>query len=139
MKLPRVVLMIAALLISLVAPAQETSPDWSHKAFTAPSDRVFAAALKAISAAHYELRNQDEQTKVITFTTGRTAWSWGYHMALKISPAENNTSHVSIEVERLRGPEGKVSLVASGKKEVEKVFKGIEKELGNSATAEAGR
>jgi hypothetical protein len=60
-------------------------------------------------------------------------------MALKISAADNNTSHVSIEVERLRGPEGKVSLVASGKKEVQKVFKGIEKELGNSATVEAVR
>ena len=139
MKLIHVVLLTAALATSLVAPAQETAPDWSRKDFTASSDRVFAAALKAISEAHYELRNQDEQTKVITFTTGRTAWSWGYNMTLKISPAQSNTSQVSIEVVRLRGPQGKVSLVASGKKEVQKVLSGIEKELAKSATAEAER
>jgi hypothetical protein len=136
MTLSRIVLLIAAFMISLVAPGQETVVDWSHKVFSAPSDKVFAAALKAVNAAHYELGNQDEPTKVITFATGRTAWSWGYKMTLNISPAENNTSQVSIDVVRMCGPEGKVSLVASGKKEVQRVFRDIEKELANSARAE---
>ena len=137
MRFYRLPVLIAALMMSLVAPAQETAPDWSYKVFSAPSDTVFAAALKAINAAHYELKNQDEAKTIITFTTGRTAWSWGYSMTISISPAENNTCQVSVEVVRLCGPEGKVSLVASGKKEVQRVFRGIEQELANSPRAEA--
>jgi hypothetical protein len=48
---------------------------------------------------------------------------------------------VSVEVGRLRGPgsNGKPSLVASGKKEVQKVFQGMEKELAKEPSAGGGK
>jgi hypothetical protein len=107
-------------------PADEPPPDWSKKTFSAPVDRVFAAALKSIAAQHHEVKSKDEANSVVSFHVGVTAWSWGYNMILKVAPAENNTSNVSVEIERSGG---KAVSWGSGKKEVQKIFNGIEKEL----------
>jgi uncharacterized protein (TIGR01244 family) len=69
---------------------------------------------------------------VVTFHVGITAWSWGYNMILKVAPGENNTSAVSVEVARSGG---KAVSWGSGKKEVQKIFSGIEKELAKTPTA----
>lgn len=116
---------LAAILIAGMV-ADEPVPDWSRKAFAAPPDQVYSAALKSIAAQHHEVKSQDEATKVVTFHVGMTAWSWGYNMVLKVVPAENSSSNVSIEIARSGG---KAVSWGSGKKEVLKIFAGIEKEL----------
>ena len=47
---------------------------------------------------------------------------------LEVSSAESNVSNVLIDVAGVRGPgaDGKVSLVAKGKKEVQKIFQGMD-------------
>ena len=119
-------------------PTQDSGQDWATKTFSSPSDRVFGAALKSIAAQRYQVQEKNEENRTVRFTVGRSAFSWGYIMLLKVSPSENNTSKVSVEVARMRGPgaNGKVSLVASGKKEVQKVFQGIEKELAKEPVTE---
>jgi hypothetical protein len=112
--------------------ADEPAPEWSKKTFSAPADRVFAAAMKSIEAQHHEVKSKDDANKVVNFHVGITAWSWGYNMILKVIPAENNTSNVSIEIERSGG---KAVSWGSGKKEVLKIFAGIEKELAKSPPA----
>ena len=106
--------------------ADEPPPDWSKKTFAASPDLVFAAALKSIAAQHHEVKSKDEVNRVVDSHVGMTSWSWGYNMVLKVVPAENNSSNVSIEIARSRG---KAVSWGSGKKEVQKVFVGIEKEL----------
>jgi hypothetical protein len=118
-------LTLAAILVAGVL-ADEPAPDWSKKTFAAPPDLVFAAALKSIAAQHHEVKSKDEAIKVVSFHVGTTAWSWGYNMVLKVTPAENNSSNVSIEIARSGG---KAVSWGSGKKEVLKIFAGIEKEL----------
>ena len=113
--------------------ADEPAPEWSKKTFSAPADRVFAAALKSIEAQHHEVKSKDDVSKVVNFHVGTTAWSWGYNMILKVVSAENNTSNVSIEIARSGG---KAVSWGSGKKEVLKIFAGIEKELAKSPPAE---
>lgn len=51
---------------------------------------------------------------------------WAYEMVLKVAPGENNTSQVSVDIS---WPHGRDIFGGSGKKEVRKIFKGIEKEL----------
>jgi|GEM_PF-4729798 len=114
-------------------PADEPAPDWSKRTFSAPVDRVFAAALKSIAAQHHEVRSKDEVNRTVSFHVGTTAWSWGYNMILKVASAENNTSNVTIEIERSGG---KAVSWGSGKKEVQKIFDGIEKELAKAPPAE---
>ena len=116
--------------------ADNSVPDWSKKTFAASAEQVFAAALKSIAAQHYEVKSKDDVNRVINFHVGASAWSWGYLMALKVSANENNASLVSIEIVRLRSPDGKVSLVADGKKEVQKISAGIEKELAKAPPME---
>jgi hypothetical protein len=53
-------------------------------------------------------------------------------MILKVVSSENNTSNVSIEIERSGG---KAVSWGSGKKEVLKIFAGIENELAKSPPA----
>src|SRR6266516_2079710 len=124
-----------ALLLSMLVPAglhaQESVPDWAKRTFSAASDRVFDAALVSIATLKYEVQEKSAESKIVRFRVGRSAFSWGYVMVLKVSQGENNASGVSIEVYRMRGPgpNGKASLVASGKKEVRKLFQAIEKEL----------
>jgi hypothetical protein len=131
------VVLSAVLLLAFVSWGQEHSaapaPDWSKRAFSAPPGEVFAAALKSIAAQHHEVKSKDEASKVISFHVGTTAWSWGYNMVLKVASGENNASNVSIEIARSGG---KTVSWGSGKKEVQKIFEGIEKELAKVPPAE---
>jgi hypothetical protein len=120
------------LILSSSGYADEPAPEWSKKTFSAPADRVFAAALKSIEAQHHEVKSKDDANKVVNFHVGVTAWSWGYNMILKVVSSENNTSNVSIEIERSGG---KAVSWGSGKKEVLKIFAGIENELAKSPPA----
>jgi len=114
------------LVLSSGVQAQEAAPEWSRKSFSAPADRVFAAALVSVAAQHHEVKSQDNVKRVVNFHVGITAWSWGYNMILQVAPGENNTSDVSIEIVRSGG---KAVSWGSGKKEVQKIFAGIEREL----------
>ena len=118
------------------AAAQEPPPEWSTKNFAAPTDQVFAAALKSISAQRHELQSKDEAGGVIRFHVGITAWSWGYNMILKVAPGESNTSQVSVDIARSGG---KTVSWGSGKKEVQKIFAGMEKELAQASASATGR
>jgi len=126
-------LLTLALIFTFGVVADEPAPDWSKKTFPALPDQVFAAALKSIAAQHHEVKSQDEASKVISFHVGTTAWSWGYNMVLKEVPASDNSSDVSIEIARSGG---KAVSWGSGKKEVLKIFAGIEKELAKTPSAE---
>ena len=55
---------------------------------------------KSIAAQHHEVKSKDEVNRVVDFHVGMTSWSWGYNMVLKVVPAENNSSNVSIEIAR---------------------------------------
>jgi hypothetical protein len=122
----RLVTLAFLLVLATGVSADESAPEWSKKTFNAPPDRVFAAALKSIAAQHHEIKTKDEATMLITFHVGMTAWSWGYNMSLKVMPGANNGSDVSIEIARSGG---KSVSWGSGKKEVLKIFNGIDKEL----------
>ncbi len=124
------------LLLAFGISAQEAPPDWSKKTFAAAPDQVFAAALKSIDAQRHEVKSKDEASGTIKFHVGITAWSWGYDMVLKLAPGENNTSDVSVEIARSGG---KTFSWGSGKKEVEKIFKGIDKELSKQAAKEPAK
>jgi len=125
------ILFVAIFIVSL--GAQEQAPDWSKKTFAAPPDRVFAAALDSIAAQHHEVKSKDDENKVVQFHVGMTAWSWGYNMVLSVTPAENNQSTVSVEI----APSGgKAVSWGSGKKEVRKIFAGIDKELAKTPATE---
>jgi hypothetical protein len=104
----------------------QTAPDWSKRTFAAPPDQVFAAALNSISAQHHEIKSKDPASDTVTFHVGTTAWSWGYNMILKVAPAADNGSDVSVEIARSGG---KAVSWGSGKKEVVKIFNGIQSEL----------
>jgi hypothetical protein len=110
----------------------QTAPDWSKRTFTAPPDQVFAAALNSISAQHHEIKSKDPASDTVTFHVGTTAWSWGYNMVFKVAPAADNGSDVSIEIARSGG---KAVSWGSGKKEVTKIFDGIQKELARKSGA----
>lgn len=131
-----VVLLSAILLLACLTWAQEptaqAAPDWSHRTFSAAPGEIFAAALKSIGAQHHEVKSKDEVNNVISFHVGTTAWSWGYNMVLKIAPGENSASTVSIEIARSGG---KAVSWGSGKKEVQKIFDGMEKELAKAPPA----
>lgn len=111
--------------------SQEAPADWSKKNFFAPPDQVFQAALTSLALLHYEVHEKNEESKTVRFRVGKSAFSWGYMMLLRVSASESNSSEVSTEVYRLRGPgpNGKASLVASGKKEVQRLFQQIQNEL----------
>ena len=119
------------LFIASSVPAQEAAPDWSKRTFSAPSDKVFAAALTSIAAQHHEVKSKDDANRVVTFHVGVTAWSWGYNMILKVAPGESNASDVSVEIARSGG---KTVSWGSGKKEVQKIFDGIDKELAKTTS-----
>ena len=119
-------LVIFFALLTASFAASQTAPDWSKKTFSAAPDQVFAAALNSISAQHHEIKSKDPATGVVTFHVGTTAWSWGYNMVLTVTSAAENKSDVSIEIARSGG---KAVSWGSGKKEVKKIFDGIDKEL----------
>jgi hypothetical protein len=107
-------ILIVLLVVPNAMPAQDSPPGWARKAFPAPPDRVFDAALKSIAAQPYEIAAKNDENETVRFTVGKSAFSWGYVMVLTVSPGVGNTSNVSVEVTRLRGPDGSVSIVASG-------------------------
>lgn len=131
------VLLSAILFLAFLSWGQEQAtppaPDWSKKTFSAPPGEVFAAALRSIAAQHHEVKSKDEANKAVSFHVGVTAWSWGYNMMLKVASGENNASNVSIEIARSGG---KTVSWGSGKKEVLKIFDGIEKELAKATPTE---
>ena len=128
--------LIPSIVLPISTLAQESPPEWARKTFAAPPGRVFDAALRSIAAQPYEIAAKNEENKTVRFTVGKSAFSWGYVMVLSVLPGAGNTSNVSVEVTRLRGPDGKVSIVGSGKKEVQKVLRGMEKELATESTTE---
>ena len=73
------------LVLSSGVQAQEAAPEWSRKSFSAPADRVFAAALVSVAAQHHEVKSQDNVKRVVNFHVGITAWSWGYNMILQVA------------------------------------------------------
>jgi hypothetical protein len=79
------------------------------------------------------VKSKDEANTVVSFHVGTTAWSWGYNMVMKVASGENNASNVSIAIARSGG---KTVSWGSGKKEVLKIFEGIEKELAKVPPAE---
>jgi len=121
------------LFLDASVPADEPAPEWSKSTFSSPADQVFAAALKSIAAQRHEVKSKDEVNRVVSFHVAVTAWSWSYNMILKVASAENNTSNVSIEIARSRG---KAVSWGPGKKEVQKIFAGIDKELAKALPAE---
>src|SRR5215470_6862191 len=90
-------LLLLSTMVCAIAPAQETPPDWARRTFSAPPDRVFDAALKSIPAQHYEIASKNEENKTVRFTVGKSAFSWGYVIDLRVSPGADNTSNVSLE------------------------------------------
>jgi hypothetical protein len=125
MSVHKLLLTVCVLTISLSA---QDAREWTKRTFSASPDRVFVAALQSIAAQHYEVLDKNDDKKTVRFKVGKCAFSWGYVMMLEVSSTENNVSNVSIDIAGVRGPgpEGKVSLVAKGKKEVEKIFQGID-------------
>jgi hypothetical protein len=123
-------------MIAFTVPCvSQQASDWSKRTFFAASDEVFRAALASLSSLHYEVQEKSDESKTVHFRVGKSAFSWGYIMKLQVLDAANNSSLVSAEVSRLRGPgpNGKVSLVASGKKEIQKVFQEMDKQLTKEA------
>src|ERR1051325_8374666 len=119
-------------LMSVAAGICQQAPDWLKRTFAAPPDRVFAAALNSIAAQHHDIKAKDPATGAVTFHVGTTAWSWGYNMVLKVASASDNQSDVTVEVARSGG---KAVSWGSGKKEVEKIFNGIQNELDRKSGA----
>lgn len=67
------------------------------------------------------------------FRVGTTAWSWGCNMRLTVTAIDDAHSQVVIGISRSGG---KAMSWGSGKKEVSKIFAGIDNQLGQKATAE---
>lgn len=118
--------------MSVASGMCQQAPDWSKRTFAASPDRVFAVALNSIAAQHHEIKAKDPATRTVTFHVGTTAWSWGYNMVLKVAPASDNRSDVTVEIARSGG---KAVSWGSGKKEVEKIFTGIQNELDRKSGA----
>ena len=128
MSVPKFLFTVCVLTIGL---SGQDSREWTKRTFSASPDRVFVAALQSLAAQHYEVLDKNDEKKTVRFKVGKSAFSWGYVMLLEISSAEDNASNVSIDVAGVRGPgpDGKVSVVAKGKKEVEKIFQGMDQLL----------
>jgi hypothetical protein len=119
-------------LMCLAVGVCQQAPDWSKRTFSAPPDQVFAAALDSIAVQHHEVKAKDPATGTVTFHVGTTAWSWGYNMILKVASTSDNRSDVTVEIARSGG---KAVSWGSGKKEVEKIFNGIQNQLDKKSAA----
>jgi hypothetical protein len=108
-----------------MALGQET-PDWSRQDFAASAADVYAASIKSIQQQHHEIKSTDDVHRSVDFHVGTTAWSWGYNMTLAVSPIDDTHSRVTIGISRSGG---KAVSWGSGKKEVLKIFAGIDKQL----------
>ncbi|HMK24050.1 MAG TPA: hypothetical protein VK466_17075 [Terriglobales bacterium] len=119
-------LTLCLLFASAFAFAGEETPDWSQRDFSAPVADVYAAAIKSIQQQHHEIKSTDDAHHSVDFHVGTTTWSWGYNMTLTITPIDDAHSHVVIGISRSGG---KTVSWGSGKKEVLKIFSGIDKQL----------
>jgi hypothetical protein len=108
--------------------AQET-PEWAMRQYDAPADQVYAAALNSIQVQKHEVQAKNEKIYSVDFHVGITAWSWGYNMRLVVTPIAENRSKVTTGILRSGG---KVLSWGSGKKEVRKIYAGIDAELTSS-------
>lgn len=124
MKLPAYSV-IAIVLLCLTAIAQET-PDWAVQEFDGTPDQVYAAALKSILQQKHDIKSKDTTRRSADFHVGTTAWSWGYNMRLIVDETPSGKSKVTVGILRSGG---KAFSWGSGKKEVRKVFAGIDAEL----------
>jgi hypothetical protein len=115
-------------------PQQETKiqsdddqiPSWAVREYGYPPKLVYPAALQSIQMQKHEVQANDEKTHTVDFHVGTTAWSWGYNMRLVITPIAGDRSKVTVGVLRSGG---KVFSWGSGKKEVSKIFAGIDAEI----------
>jgi hypothetical protein len=113
---------------AIAVPAQET-PDWSQHDFAASAADVYAASIKSIQQQRHEIKSTDDAHHAVDFHVGTTAWSWGYNMTLSVSSIDDTHSRVTIRISRSGG---KAVSWGSGKKEVLKIFSGIDKQLGGN-------
>jgi hypothetical protein len=127
-----VVLLAATLAVA--QQAQPAPPDWAQRQFDAPADKVFAAALKSIEEQKHEIKKKDEAAHTIEFHVGTTAWSWGYNMILTITPVDKDHSKV---VTGIKKSGGDVFSWGSGKKEVGKIYKGMDAALAGKPNPES--
>jgi hypothetical protein len=118
-----VLCIVAGLLLAGIAFPEEP-PDWAKREYAAPVTDVYGAALKSIVLQHHDVKGKKDQT--IEFHVGTTAWSWGYNMELTVTPVDD--THCRVVVGILRSG-GKTFSWGSGKKEVRKIFDGIDAEL----------
>ena len=121
----------AILLLFVLAPAfgqqsQVAPPDWAQREFSAPADKVYAAALQSVKEQLHEIKKQDPATHTIEFHVGVTAWSWGYNMVLTITPVDDN--HVKV-LTAIKRSGGEAMSWGSGKKEVKKIYEGMDAAL----------
>jgi hypothetical protein len=119
------VLLVPFLLLIGGAIAQD-SPDWAKRDFSAPADRVFAAALRSIQEQHHEVKSKDDGNRTVDFHVGTTAWSWGYNMRLAVTRIDEAHARAVVEISRSGG---KAVSWGSGKKEVAKILAGIDADL----------
>lgn len=124
-----VLCIVAGLLLAGIAFAEEP-PDWAKREYAASVTEVYVAALKSIVLQHHEVKGKKDQT--IEFHVGTTAWSWGYNMELTVTPIDGSHTRVVVGVARSGG---KAFSWGSGKKEVRKIFDGIDAELGEQKKA----
>ena len=113
------------LLLAAIAFSQEM-PDWSQRDFAAPVADVYAAAIKSVQKQHHEIKSTDDAHHSLDFHVGTTAWSWGYNMTLSATAIDDTHSRVVIGIARSGG---KAVSWGSGKKEVLKIFTGMDKFL----------
>lgn len=110
-------------LLLFCVPVAGQGDAWKQRTFSAPPEEVFQAARVAIALQHHQPKLLDEKTYSIEFHVNITAWSWGYDMTLHIEPTNSGGSVVTAEISKSGG-----SAVSwgSGKKEVRKIYDGIE-------------
>ena len=122
--------LLRLLVASAIAVAAQETPDWSQRDFAATAADVYAAAIKSVQQQHHEIKSTDDVHYSVDFHVGTTAWSLGYNMTLTVTPIDDSHSHVVIGISRSGG---KAVSWGSGKKEVQKIFTGIDKQFGGSA------
>ena len=122
----RIAVLALLFLLPIGFALAEEPPDWSRHEFAAPIDATFAAALKSVQQQRHDVKDIDEKTHTIDFHIGTTAWSWGYDMKLTVTAIDETHCRVAIEISRSGG---KALSWGSGKKEVRKIYDGIDRHL----------
>jgi hypothetical protein len=122
----RLLLLFLALLVSIRSVSAEELPGWAKRDYATPTDLLFTAALKSIQEQHHEVKSTDDANHTVDFHVGTTAWSWGYNMRLTVTQIDEAHSRVVVGISRSGG---KAVSWGSGKKEVLKIFTGIDAEL----------